>query len=200
MLPAGTYAAVVSPVQTANGTFPIQWGPGTDKSPFTAAVNFEVINGPCAGQKITAFLYFGDTVSKSGKSTAERSIESLRACGFTGDDIDKFSDQNPDIEVQIVVEHETYQGKTRAKVAWINAASRGFTFEKPLDTRSLRKYSAQFKSALKGIPAVAGKKAERQAPTVALAGEPEDLGDDPALDGQRSNRGAPPASDDDIPF
>ena len=194
MLPAGTYAAVVSPVQTASGTVPIQWGPGTDKSPFTAAVNFEVISGPHSGQKITAFLYFGDTVSKSGKTTAERSLESLRACGFTGDDIDKFADQTPDIEVEIVVQHEEYKGKMRAKVAWINAASRGFTFDKPLESTSLRKFSAQLKSTLKSIPAVNGKKAERQPATAAPAGD-EWSGND-----QLPPPDDVPPPNDDLPF
>ena len=197
MLPAGTYAAVVSPVQTDHGTVPIQWGPGTDKSPFTAAVNFEIINGPFSGQKITAFLYFSDTAGKSGKTTAERSIESLRACGFTGDDIDKFADQSPDIEVQIVVEHETYQGKVRAKVAWINAASRGFTFEKPLETSSLRKFSAQLKSTLKAIPVVQGKKAERQPPTSAPPADDNGWNGNDTLPPPNNN---PRTADDDIPF
>lgn len=200
MLPAGTYAAVVAPVETERGPVYIQWGPGTDKSPFTAAVNFEVLNGPQAGQKITSFLYFSSTAGRSGKTVAERSIESLRACGFTGDDIDKFAEQTPDIECQIVVEHETYQGKTTAKVKWVNqAGGGGFVFEKPLDSTSLRKFSAQFKGALKGIPAVQGKKAERQAPTPATDGIQEGgsgwTGND-SLPPPRDN----PSANDDIPF
>lgn len=200
MLPAATYAAVVAPVETEKGPVYIQWGPGTDKSPFTAAVCFEVLNGPQAGQKITAFLYFSDTAGKSGKTVFERSLESLRVCGFTGDDIDKFADQTPDIECSIVVEHETYQGKTTAKVKWINqAGGQGFTFEKPLDATSLRKYSAQFKSKLRSIPVVAGKKAERQPPTAAPA-------DDEGGSGWNGNdtmappAGLPPGADQEIPF
>jgi hypothetical protein len=191
MLPAATYAAVVSPVETEKGPVSIQWGPGTVNSPFTAAVSFEVLNGPCAGQKITSFLYFGE-------KSAERSLESLRACGFTGDDIDKFSDQTPDIECQIVVEHETYQGKTRAKVKWVNAPYKGFTFEQPLDAPSLRKYSAQLKSKLKGIPVVAGKKAERQPPTAATT---EDAGSGwNGNDTMPPPSGAPPIDSDPLPF
>ena len=197
MLPEGTYSAVVAPVETDKGPVHIQWGPGTKNSPFVAAVSFEVLNGPCAGQRITAFLYFADTAGKSGKTVAERSLESLRACGFTGDDIDKFADQHPDIECQIVVEHETYEGKTRAKVKWINPATRGFTFEKPLDSTSLRKYSAQLKSTLKGIPAVVGKKAERQAPSAPPADDGGWSGNDtlPPPDDV-----PPPGDDSDLPF
>ena len=179
MIPEGTYPAVVAPVETERGPVYIQWGPATDKSPFTAAVCFEILSGPQAGQKISSFLYFSSSAGKSGKTVAERSIESLRACGFTGDDIDKFSDQAPDIECQIVVEHETYQGKTVAKVKWINkAGGGGFTFEKPLAPSELRKFSAQFKGVLKNIPVVAGKKAERQPPTAAVGDMPSWSGND----------------------
>jgi len=190
MLPAGTYAAVVAPVDTDHGPVSIQWGPGTAKSPFVAAVSFEILNGPQAGQRITAFLYFGD-------NSVERSMESLRYCGFTGDDIDKFADQHPEIEVQIVVEHETYEGKTRPKVKWINKAGGGaFTFDAPLAPNDLRRFSAQFKSKLKSIPAVTGKKAERQAPTAA---PPDDNGwnGNDTLPPPNNN---PPTTDDDVPF
>lgn len=192
MLPAGTYAAVVAPVDTDRGPVHVQWGPATANSPFVGAVSFEVLNGPQAGQKISAFLYFGE-------KSAVRSMESLRACGFTGDDIDKFSDQAPDIECQIVVEHETYEGKTRAKVKWINKAGGGaFSFEKPLAPNELRRFSAQFKGALKQIPAVAGKKAERQQPSAApIGGSGWSGGDD--LPPPTNN--PPDAADDDgIPF
>jgi len=187
MLPAGTYAAVVAPAETDHGRASIQWGPATQRSPFSAAVGFEVINGPESGQKITAFLYFGD-------ASFQRSLESLRACGFTGDDIDKFADQTPDIECQIVVEHETYEGKVRPKVKWINKAGGVFTFEKPLPQSDLLRFSAQFKTALKSVPVVQGKKAERQAPTAAPP---------PAEDGWRGNDDPdppPPSTTDDIPF
>lgn len=193
MIPAAAYPAVVVPVETENGAFSIQWGPATPKSPFTAAVCFEILSGPQAGQKITAFLYFGE-------GSVGHSMKALRACGFTGDDIDKFADQTPDIECQIVVEHEVYEGKTRAKVKWINqAGGQGFTFEKPLDRGSLRKFSAQFKSALKAVPSVTGKKAERQAPSAA---PPSDYDGMDSLPPPTDNPpdGPPPASDDDIPF
>lgn len=195
MLPAGTYAAAVVPVETKSGPASIQFGPATTNSPFTAVLSFEILRGPQAGQHISAFLYFGDR-------SVDRSMESLRACGFSGEDLDKFIDQNPDIEAQIVVEHETYEGKTRARVKWINSASRGFVLEKPLDQKELRMFSAQMKAKLKTIKEVSGKKAERQAPSAdpAATGEPEDRGDDPMTDtrlqGGRGASGAPPASDD----
>lgn len=208
MIPEGTYAAAVVPVETPSGALSIQFGPATQNSPFSAALSFEIINGPCAGQRLTAFLYFSDKISKSGKTTFERSLESLRVCGFTGDDLDRFADQHPDQEVSLTVKHETYtdektgQTKTTAKVAWINSPMRGFVIEKPLATTDLRRFSAQFKGALKKTPPVVTRKAERQAPSAPPAAE-EERGDDPAFDAQRSFSSQPtsaPAFDDDIPF
>jgi hypothetical protein len=185
MLPAGTYAAVVSPVETQSGLLPIQFGPGTEKSPFTAVLSFEILRGPQAGQHISAFLYFGE-------KSVNRSMESLRVCGFKGDDLDKFVDQTPDQEVQIVVEHETYDGQTRAKIKWINSPSRGFVFEQPLDQKNLRMFSAQMKGKLKTIKEVAGKKAEREPPTPAAASEEGS--------GWSGNDQPDPPPADDLPF
>ena len=162
MLPEGTYPAAVVPVRTKSGPLAIQFGPATANSPLTAAVSFEILRGPQAGRTISAFLYFSE-------KTVERTIESLRYCGFTGDDLDKFSDQNPDVEVEIVVQHDTYQGKTKAKVQWINAPSRGFVLQETLDTKSMKKFAAQFKVALKAAKPVTGTKAVREEPTKGAA-------------------------------
>ncbi len=176
MIPEGIYAAVVVPVETPSGPLSIQFGPATANSPFSAALSFEIINGPFSGQRITSFLYFGDKASKSGKTTFERSIESLRICGFTGDDLDAFYTQKPDQEVSLTVKHETYTddsgaSKTTAKVAWINSPMRGFVIAKPLDTKDLRKFSAQFKGTLKRMPPVVTRKAERQPASASTAEE-----------------------------
>ncbi len=170
MIPAGTYPAVVVPVEVDGEMVSIQWGPASQNSPLSAAVAFEILSGQHAGQTITAFLHFSTEVkpgSKTGKSQMDRSIESLRYCGFTGDDIDQFFSQNPENEVSITVEHEEYQGKTRAKVAWINkpGGGGGFVLQKRMAPTDLKKMAARMKSKIKAAPVYEGKKAERQAPT-----------------------------------
>lgn len=194
MIPAGTYPAVVVPVEVDGESTSIQFGPATDKSPFTAAVCFEVLSGPQAGQKITSFLYFGD-------NSIDRSVESLRICGFKGDDIDQFFGQRPENEVSIVVEHEEYDGKTRAKVKWINKpGGGGLVLQKRLAGADLKKMSARMKQRMKAAPVYEGKKAERQAPTSGPAASEEwngmDQGDpDPTAGPARDTR-----VDDDLPF
>jgi hypothetical protein len=189
MIAPGTYSAVVVPQTDGGVELAARFGESNKKGTPFVLVAFEILSGPFAGQRISWFGYFTD-------ATIDRTIESLRACGFTGDDLAAMGAQRPDIEVQIVVEHEEYEGKKRAKVQWVNAASRGINIEKPMDAKALGLFSARFKSKLKTIPVVEGKKAERQAPTAPPAGE--DLGDDPMTDMRGS--GPPVGGDDDIPF
>src|SRR6185295_5235482 len=101
MLPADTYSAVVVPVQSDSGPLVAQFGFSKEKKTPQVVVTFEVLSGPYAGDRIAWFGYFTD-------NTEKRTMESLRICGFVGDDLDKFNDQNPQNEVQIVVKHEEY--------------------------------------------------------------------------------------------
>lgn len=78
-------------------------------------VRFELVDHP--GETIIWYGYFTD-------GTFERTIKSLRACGWRGDDLSDLSGIGA-MEVQIVVEHEEYNGKTRAKVRWVNGAGSG---------------------------------------------------------------------------
>jgi hypothetical protein len=188
---SGRHPAVLVDVETESGPLAIQFGPATKSSPFQAIVTFEIVRGPFSGQRISAWLYFGtDKADKRGKTVMDRSLEALRACGFTGDDLDKFTDQHPDQEVELTIEMEEYEGKRRAKVKWINPPNRGgFVLDAPLAHSDLRKFSAQLKGALKKAPVIQGKKAERQAPTPMPAGAASD--DAPAWDGMDQDPGPP---------
>ncbi len=70
-----------------------------------------------------SILWFGFFTEK----TYERTVESLRHCGWKGTDVLELDTPQADLnanEVEIVVEHDTYKGKTSAKVAWVNNLSR----------------------------------------------------------------------------
>jgi len=189
MLRAGTHAAVVVPMHTDFGELACQFGKagtGTQQ----VLVMFEILRGPCAGDKISWFGYFTD-------GTIQRTLESLRICGFTGEDLDKFCDQRPTNEVALVVGEEEYQGKARLKVMWINDPNRaGIKMADPLRDGDLRKFSAQFKSKLKAMPAVKTTEAKREPPSA--AGEQDDRGDVPPDDSDFGR--SRPVDDSDIPF
>lgn len=83
---------------------------------------FEVKGGEANGERVRWTSYFSE-------KTSERTIDSLRLCGWDGDDLSVFSDGQlhglDKKEVSIVVEIEKYKnekGEDResAKVAWVN--------------------------------------------------------------------------------
>lgn len=175
MIEAGYYRAVAVPVSTPDGDTYAQFGEG--KNHPQVVVNFEILDGPEAGHRIAWFGHFSE-------KTIHRTVESLRYCGFKGDDLAGAVTQKLDQEVQIVVAHDDYNGKTTAKVNWVNrAGGDGFRMDKPMAGTALSRFAAQMKNAVRQIPEANGKKAERGAP-----GTAQSTGDQ-----------SPPA-DDHIPF
>src|SRR6266403_2415299 len=90
----------------------------TEKGNDQIAVELEIIEGDEKGRRLTWYGYFTD-------KTEERTIESLRILGWTGDNLADVKDLDAN-EVEIVVEPEEYTnpttGKTttRSRVKWIN--------------------------------------------------------------------------------
>lgn len=103
------------------------------------AVELEVIEGNYAGQHATWFGFFTE-------KTQERTLESLRLLGWQGDDLSdlKGIDRN---DVKIVVEEETYNGKTTAKVQWINAPG-GMALKDPMSADQAKAFAAKMKATV----------------------------------------------------
>jgi hypothetical protein len=78
-------------------------------------VMFQLI-GAHEGKHITWFGYFTD-------NTVDRTLESLRHCGWDSDNLAELDSLGAN-EVELVIEDETYEGKTRSKVKWVNRPSR----------------------------------------------------------------------------
>lgn len=120
---AGTYRA--KPVEAMIGKS------NKKNTPFVG-VMFEVVGGDFNGQRLK---WEGFLTEK----TAERTIESLQHCGWTGDDLSIFSRPEGSkvltTEVELVVEMEAYQGddpskagREYPKVQWVNRAGGGPKF------------------------------------------------------------------------
>lgn len=81
--------------------------------------------------RITDGDHKGKTITWYGSFTDESehiTIRAMRALGHVGDDVydhRAMLSDNADISATAVVEHETYQGKKRAKVNWINGGDGG---------------------------------------------------------------------------
>ena len=96
--------------------------------------------------KITAYLYW------TKDSVIDRSFESLRYCGWTGDDLTKLDLADLQKPVEIVVENEEWEGKTRTKVAWINDPNRAVAVANRMTEDALKKFAARMKSKVKPMP------------------------------------------------
>jgi hypothetical protein len=146
------------------------------------AVRFEITDSEYAGKTAT---WFGSFTERSW----DRTVESLRHCGWQGDDISDLTgiDQN---EVELVMEEEEHNGAWRTRPRWVNALGGGVGLKEAMTQDQLRAFAAKMKGKLvaknqrEGTP----RSAERaKASRTATRGRPRD--DDP-----------PPPSDEDAPF
>lgn len=91
----------------------------------------------------------GTTVTWRGfltEKTQERTIEALRACGWTGTDIASVTFP-PNAQVQIETETEEYEGKQHSKVKWVNAI-RGPSTQGAMSEIEAKTFAAKMKGAI----------------------------------------------------
>jgi hypothetical protein len=103
------------------------------------------------GWSITAFLYLTD-------KTIDRTVESLRHMGWGSDDLADLpglaAAGQLATEVELVIDHEEWEGKWRAKVKWVNRVGGGTVkLEKALKGNDLTAFSAQMKSRIRAASA-----------------------------------------------
>lgn len=76
-------------------------------------VQFALLDGPDKDRQVTWTGFFTE-------ACFERTIKSLRYTGWKGDDLSDLSTIG-DADCQVTVEHQSYEGKTYARVAWVNS-------------------------------------------------------------------------------
>lgn len=81
-----------------------------------------------------------------------RTIEVLRVCGWTGDDLSNLTglDQN---EVELEIRHEEYEGKVSDRIAFVNQPGR-IAVQNPMDEVDAKSFAAQMRGK---IVALGGK-------------------------------------------
>lgn len=162
-----------------------EWALGeTDKGNEQIAVNFDILTPDAEVSTIVWYGYFTD-------KTWERTVESLRHMGWTGTDLADVNGLDAN-EVELVVEDETYEGKTFPRVRWVNKpGGGGIALKAPLTGDRAKSFAAQMKDKIKALDASGPKKTAPAAPRArSSAPPPSHIGDN----------GAPPLTDDDIPF
>ena len=106
-------------------------------------IDFEITEGELRGDHIKAWLYFTE-------KARDRSIEALRTCGctFPGNDVTNTEGIDTN-EVEIVVEHETYEGKLRDKVKWINSLRKSPVKDSErMDPHAKKSFAERMKASL----------------------------------------------------
>ena len=156
-------------------------GNGTEQ----VGIDFQIIEGPSEGQHITWYGFFTD-------KTTDRTIESLRICGWEGDDLFDLTGIEKN-EVDLVIEAEDYADKktgelkTRSRVRWINRPS-GLQMRDAMDSTQAREFAAKMRGRVVAL------RGAGQAPAPAPARK--------SAPAPQNKRGAPAQAvdDDDIPF
>lgn len=126
----------------------------TSKGNQQIAVLFEIVEGVDQGCTIVWYGHFTD-------KTTDRTMESLRYCGWTCNDVTVLTGLGSKL-VQIVVEHETQQegkheGQQRARVRWVNRLGGGaIKLEKPMDANAKRMFAAKMAMHAKKAPVMQG--------------------------------------------
>src|SRR5262249_11788611 len=109
---------------------------GTGKE--QVAVRFRMTEGEHEGKTVLWYSYFNT------QENATRTLNSLRACGWIGDDLSDLQGIENN-EVEIVLEVEEYEGKTRTKVRWVNAMGGGPILTKRMSDAEKKAFSARMK-------------------------------------------------------
>lgn len=181
MIPEGTFRAARRNGRGAIRVVEI----GKNKTP-CLEVDLRIIDeGPINGSAITFQGWLTDGAWK-------KTVEALRVLGWIGNDISEV----PDLadagalanECEIVIEHEEYNGKVRAKIAWLNAPGGRGT---KITGSALTSFAERLKSSIASVPMPEGVKpssapaATRPTASAASAPPTDDI---------------PPPGDDENPF
>lgn len=141
------------------------------------------------GESLTWYGFFTD-------KTLDRTVESMRACGWQGVDLTDLSGMDAN-EVVLVVEHETDEsGAIRPRVRWVNSQG-GLAMSNALAGDDL----AAFAATMRGRIAALDPRQARSKPTQRPAPAPRTT---PATTQRRAGtpdgRPEPPPISDNIPF
>jgi hypothetical protein len=109
------------------------------------AVELELCEPPWQGERITWLGLFDAEPGRDGRSSAQSTLAALRACGWQGGDIASLAGLDAN-EVEIVIDHETREGRTRARVKEITRPS-GLGLTAPMTLAEARAFAAQMKGS-----------------------------------------------------
>jgi len=142
---------------------------------------FEIMDGEYAGTRLPWFGSF------SGNSW-ERTVESLRYCGFQGDDVEAINSQALDRVVTVKVEHDEHNGRIYSRVAFVNKPGGHVNLNNPFNAAELRTFAAQMRQRIGAL----SQRSSAPSGISANLKPSEQLG--------KMLAQMPPYGDDDLPF
>jgi hypothetical protein len=145
------------------------------------AVEFSIEEGEHAGARLSWRGFFTD-------ATQQRTIESLRYCGWAGDNITDLEGLGKNL-VQLVIEPEEYNGKTYPRIQWVNRLG-NLAVKNEMDAGARASFAARMKGHVLGVDKslANGTAAPARSSGNGAAPPPSHQSDDPGF------------GDDDIPF
>lgn len=202
--PPGTYnAAAIERTDDQGLTAHVRWSlTKGDKKQVSAT--FKLLDAP-GNPTVTWYGSFSSTVmGTTGKTVAQRTVESLRYMGFKGNDFLELESQKIDQIVSITIEHEVSEkdGKTYLKVGWVNQLGGGvIKIARPLSAEDKRKFAATMRASLTKVPEVDGERhgSESNTATSSSGNGATSPKDDDGW-GSGNSEEQPPPFDDDLPF
>jgi hypothetical protein len=115
------------------------------------AISFLVLTEGATHERLTWYGYFTE-------HTFDRTVETLRTCGWQGDDLSDLSgvEQN---KVSLVVVDEDFEGKVTARVAWVNRTGGGPSVKEVLEGNEAKAFAAAMKDRVRAWSAANKSKA-----------------------------------------
>lgn len=140
----------------------------TDSGKEQVAIQFAFLDHP--GVTLTWYGFFTE-------ATYERTVQSLRYCGWAGNDLSVFLEDEiakngiestglTANEVVLVVENEEYNGKVRPRVRWVNSAG-GMGVKNVMS----RARAVEFSARMKGLIVAMDKRGGSPKPAAARASD-----------------------------
>lgn len=163
--PEGTYNAVAT--RDEFGCI-VQTGYTKGKGTKYSVVHFQLLDPP--NTTVPWFAYWTP-------ATEANVMKAFRAMGFKGDNFAQVNEQELDQPVRVVIEHNEWEGKVHARVAWVNRPGAGSVkVEKSMTKPELLKFAAEMRSRWSSIPEVVRTDAPSNGVNVAVedGGETED--------------------------
>lgn len=118
-------------------------------------VVFDILTENAEAPRMTWYGYFSD-------AAWERTVESLRHMGWKGEDPSVLEGLDAN-EVELVVDDEVFDGKTYAKVLFVNRAG-GIAMKAPLTGDKLKAFGASMKERIRGFDASKGERRAQPTP------------------------------------